>query len=95
VKLASSWRLARFRKNEVLRDFAEGLPGPFAFRCECADRGCRELVLVEADDVYAVRANPRRLVMAIGHHTDQEQVVIKYDGYSIVELMGQGGSSVT
>jgi hypothetical protein len=52
-------------------------------------------VLVEAGDVYAVRANPRRLVMAIGHHTDQEQVVIKYDGYSIVELTGQGGSSVT
>jgi hypothetical protein len=90
VKLASTWRLARFRKNEVLRDFAQGLPGPFAFRCECADRRCRELVLVEAVDVYAVRGNPRRLVMAIGHKTDQERIVIKYDGYIIVELVELG-----
>jgi hypothetical protein len=79
-------RVARFRHNEVLRAFAEELSGPFGFRCECSNRRCREFVLVEADDVYAVRANPRRLVMAIGHDTDRERIVLQYDGYAIVEL---------
>jgi hypothetical protein len=79
-------RVARFRQNEALRAFAEDLPGPFGFRCECANRRCREFVLVEAHDVYAIRANPRRLVMANGHDTDREQIVLQYDGYVIVEL---------
>jgi hypothetical protein len=43
-------------------------------------------VLVDADDVYSVRANPRRLVMAHGHETDRERIVLKYDGYVIAEL---------
>jgi hypothetical protein len=73
----------------VLGAFAEGLPGPFELRCECADPGCRELVLVDAADVYAVRANPRRLVMAIGHETDRERIVLKYERYVIVEVEEQ------
>jgi hypothetical protein len=86
VKEPSNRRLTRFRQNEVLRTGAEGLSGPFIFRCECADRRCPELVLVEAADVNAVRANPRRLVMATGHETGHERVVLQYDGYVIVEL---------
>ena len=82
----SALRLARFRQNEVLRESAQGLPGPFGFRCECAEADCRELVLVAAADVHAVRANPRRLVLATGHEADQERIVHAYDGYVIVEL---------
>jgi hypothetical protein len=82
----TSRRLERFRQNEVLRAFAEGLPGPFGFQCECADPRCSELVVVEAADVYAVRANPRRLVVTAGHETDQDRVVLEYDRYVIVEL---------
>jgi hypothetical protein len=92
VRDRSNGRVARFRHNEVLRGFAEGLPGPFAFRCECTDVRCRELVLVEAADAYAVRANSRRLVMATGHETEQEQIVLTYDGYVIVELEEQARS---
>jgi hypothetical protein len=79
-------RLARFRQNEVLRESAQGLPGPFGFRCECTDRQCREIVLVEAGDVDAVRANPLRLVLAVGHEAGRERIVLSYDGYVIVEL---------
>jgi hypothetical protein len=70
----------------VLRRLAENLPGPFGFRCECADTWCGKLVLVDTDDVYAIRANPRRLVMALGHQNDLERIVLKQDGYNIVEL---------
>ena len=86
MTLASAWRLARFRQNEVLRGLTEGFPGPFGFRCECADPRCREVVLVEAGDVDAVRPNPRRLVMANGHESDRERIVLAYDGYVIAEL---------
>jgi hypothetical protein len=86
VTVASSRRVERFRQNEALRGIAETLQGPFGFRCECKDPDCRELVVVEAGDVRAVRANPRRLVMAIGHETGQERVVLDQDGFVIVEL---------
>jgi hypothetical protein len=79
-------RVARFRQNEALRAFAEVLPGPFAFQCECSNGRCRELVLVEGAHVHAVRTNPRRLVMANGHEGNQERAVVQYDGYVIVEL---------
>ena len=85
-------RVARFRQNEVLRSFAEDLRGPFAFRCECGRARCRELVLVEADDVDDVRANPRRLVLATGHETAPEQVVLEYERYIVVELPGPSRS---
>jgi hypothetical protein len=92
VRELSTLRVARFRQNEVLRSFAEGLPGPFAFRCECGETRCRELMLVEAAHVYDVRANPRRLVLAVGHETAPERVVLEYDRYNIVELPGHSRS---
>jgi hypothetical protein len=92
VRDLSTLRVARFRQNEILRAFAEGLPGPFAFRCECGAASCRELVLVEAAHVYEVRANPRRLVLAIGHETAPERVVLEHDRYNIVELRGHSRS---
>jgi hypothetical protein len=49
-------------------------------------------VLVDADDVQAVRPNPRRLVMAIGHATARERVVLEHDGYVIAELAGGAAS---
>jgi hypothetical protein len=86
VTFVTVGRVVRFRQNEVLRGFADDVPGPFGFRCECAASRCRELVLVDATDVYAVRANPRRLVMALGHETDGERIVLTYDRYIIAEL---------
>jgi hypothetical protein len=86
VRDLGTLRVDRFRQNEILRGFSDGLPGPFGFRCECADANCSELVLVQAGDVDAVRANSRRLVLASGHETDQERIMLAYDGYVIVEL---------
>jgi hypothetical protein len=47
---------------------------------------------MNAHDVQAVRPNPRRLVMATGHATAQDRVVLKHDGYVIVELAGGAAS---
>ena len=82
-----SARETRFRENEVLRAFAEAeaLPGPFGFQCECT-RDCPELVIVDSVDVSAVRANPERLVVRPGHPTEGARVVLRRDGYLIVEF---------
>jgi hypothetical protein len=82
----TSARETRFRENEVLRAFAAAFPGPFGFQCECA-RDCRELVIVDTFDVAAVRANPWRLVISPGHPTEEASVVIRHDGYLVVELL--------
>ena len=83
-----SARETRFRENEVLRAFAEAeaLPGPFGFQCECT-RDCPELVMVDSFDVSAVRANAERLVVRPGHPTEQARVVLRRDGYLIVEFL--------
>ena len=83
-----SARETRFRENEVLRAFAEAeaLPGPFGFQCECT-RDCPELVIVDSVDVSAVRPNPERLVVRRGHPTEQARVVLRRDGYLIVEFL--------
>lgn len=83
-----SARETRFRENEVLRAFAEAkeFSGPFGFQCECI-RNCPELVMVEADDVCAVRANPGRLVVRPGHPTEEARVVVRRDHYLIVEFL--------
>jgi hypothetical protein len=87
VTVANLPRLVRFRENEVLRGCVDSLQGPFAFRCECAEGLCEEFVLVERDAVGEVRPNPRRLVMAIGHASEDERIVQQYDGYVVVELV--------
>jgi hypothetical protein len=81
-------RETRFRENEVLRAFAEAetLPGPFGFQCECT-RDCPELVMVDSSDVSAVRANPGRLVVRLGHPTEEARVVLRRDRYLIVEFL--------
>ena len=82
-----SARETRFRENEVLRAFAEAdaLTGPFGFQCECT-RDCSELVMVDSVDVSVVRANPERLVVRPGHPTEEARVVLRRDGYLIVEF---------
>jgi hypothetical protein len=83
-----SARETRFRENEVLRALAETkeFPGPFGFQCECT-RECRELVMVDTVDVSAVRPNPGRLVVKPGHPTEEARVVLRRDGYLIVEFL--------
>jgi hypothetical protein len=86
VSERASSREARFRENEVLRASADTVPGPFGFRCECAG-DCRVLVVVDPFDLSAVRATPRRLVIAPDHVTEEAQVVLRRDGYLVVELL--------
>lgn len=63
---------------------------PGAFRCECAQRGCSELLDLGHSEYETVRANPRRFIVAAGHSDPRhENVVEARDRYLVVEKRGQ------
>lgn len=72
--------------EEVKEAHAEDDADRTAFVCECADRSCAERVLLSAGEYRAVRADPRRFVVAPGHTVPElERVVERHPGYDVVE----------
>jgi hypothetical protein len=90
----------RLGANEsVFRQINEGIergqwPGEeqalVSFRCECARLGCNDLVELSLRDYERVRSNPRRFIVLPGHERpDVETVVVREDGYLVVEKLDQ------
>jgi hypothetical protein len=86
----------RVALNEgTMREVNEGIergrwPGeresPIAFRCECAELGCNELINVPLAEYERVRSNPRWFLVAPGHAGPEGEVVVETaTGYEIVE----------
>ena len=87
---------ALFRSvNEQVRHLAGrhyGALEPTGFVCECADDTCVERIHVPLGIYEAVRADPRRFVVASGHERGGiEQVVENGSGFTIVEKQGGAG----
>jgi len=61
--------------------------------CECADPGCRELVMLGIDDYHRIRSHPARFLLAAGHEDEvaHERVIEAENGYAIVEKHGTAG----
>ena len=87
------------RANEQIASARDQLPavtGPTPFICECSDEECRETVLLTPEQYEAVRAHPRRFVLADGHPSSDEATVVEQgDGYSVVEKSGRAGEIAT
>ncbi len=92
----------RLGSNEaVFRQINEGIergqwPGeeraPVGFRCECARLGCNEVIELSITEYEAVRAHPRRFIVAPGHQQPQAELVIEtHPGYLVVEKVDQAG----
>jgi hypothetical protein len=63
-----------------------------AFACECAALRCNLLIEVAIAEYEAVRAHPRRFLLAPGHELASiEAVVGRGDGYVVVEKQGDAG----
>src|SRR5437868_14069316 len=63
-----------------------------AFRCECARRGCAEMISITAEVYESVRAHPRRFVLKPGHEDlDVEDVVVAAPGWIVVQKHGEAG----
>jgi hypothetical protein len=87
---------AMFR--QVNESIAQGQwPGdegkPVGFRCECARLGCNAVIELTMPEYEAVRSNPRRFVIAIGHEVPEaERIVQTSGGYMVVEKLDEAGA---
>jgi hypothetical protein len=63
-----------------------------AFRCECGELGCNDLIEMTVGEYERVRANPRRFLLTIGHERPEvETVVVVHPGYAVVEKRDKAG----
>jgi len=59
--------------------------------CECADVNCTALLQIGADEYASIRRSPRTFAVLADHvFPDVERVVIRKDGYAVVEVIGHG-----
>ena len=60
--------------------------GTFTVACECANTSCVEMIEIAPEQYRAVRAEPRRFVVSVGHvYPDVEVVVHESPAYVVVE----------
>lgn len=65
---------------------------PAAFRCECAQLGCSQMLELTVREYERVRAHPRRFLVADDHHLPEvEDVVERFENYLVVEKRGEAG----
>ncbi len=63
-----------------------------AFRCECGELGCNDLIELTLGDYERVRAHPRRFLVTIGHQRDETATIVEsHRGYAVVEKRDQAG----
>jgi hypothetical protein len=98
LKLAANESLFRIANERMQRAAAshhfapdQGVP----FLCECADAGCREIVMLSPQDYERVRAQPCWFLLVAGHEDAEavhERIVEAEHGYAIVEKIGPAGA---
>jgi hypothetical protein len=63
-----------------------------AFRCECGELGCSDLIELTSAEYEQVRSHPRRFLIAPGHELpDAEDVIERQPRYLVVEKREQAG----
>jgi hypothetical protein len=80
--------------NECIEQGDGGLLEPklVGFRCECARLGCTTILELPCADYEAVRAHPRRFLIAPGHDVPEtEEVVDRRGSYDVIEKFGEAG----
>jgi hypothetical protein len=71
------------RVNEAIRAPADSA---MAYRCECGQIGCNQLIGLRVQEYERVRAHARRFAIAPGHEVDAiEAPVEQHEGYTVVE----------
>lgn len=87
----STERLARnqalFREvNERINEVRSPRVSFDTFVCECSDPSCARSLLVSQDEYEAVRADPKRFMVARGHEIREvECIVFHNDRFLVVE----------
>jgi hypothetical protein len=83
--------------NEQLATLNEAfaqMMGRFSVACECADMSCVEMIEIAHEEYLAVRAEPRRFVVRVGHvYPEVEVVVHESPAYVVVEKLEAAGET--
>jgi hypothetical protein len=78
--------------NERRAEWVSGRSEAMSFRCECWQADCPERLQLSPRDWRTVRSQPNRFAVAPRHVAkDLETVVKRYDGFWMVEKLGQAG----
>ncbi len=89
---------ATFRSvNERLQEKADELElgeRRMPFLCECEEERCTEVLLLRRGDYEAVRAHPRRFIVAPGHQGEDDQLIQDDAGFAVIEKHGREGELV-
>jgi hypothetical protein len=57
-----------------------------AFRCECGQLGCNQLIALRVEQYEAVRAHARRFAVVAGHEVDEiDETVERHEDHVVVE----------
>jgi hypothetical protein len=89
----STFREANERIHRTAHEYWHD--GLVPFICECADRGCKQIIQLSLEDYAEVRAHPRRFVVAPGHDADggpAGRIVAEHSTYAVVEKTGRSGA---
>jgi hypothetical protein len=89
---------ATFRSvNERLQEKADELQlgdRQTPFLCECEEERCTEVLLLRRSDYEAVRAHPRRFIVAPGHQEEDDQLIRDEAAFAVIEKHGEEGELV-
>jgi hypothetical protein len=64
------------------------------YLCECADRGCTEVLMLTRSQYEHVRSDPRRFVVVPGHAEPEDRLVDEQAGFHLIEKTGEEGRIV-
>ena len=96
VRAARNQALFRAVNEKLVRlneAFAQ-MVGTFSVACECADTSCVEMIEIAPEEYRAVRAEPRRFVVRVGHtYAEVEVVVHESPAYVVVEKFEAAGEA--
>jgi hypothetical protein len=72
------------RVNEAMR--TDAVVEAIAFRCECGQLGCNQLIFLTRAEYQAVRAHPRRFAIVPAHEVVEIETIVEHHGpYAVVE----------
>jgi hypothetical protein len=91
-RVASNQALVRV-VNEAMR--VDRPDEAIAFRCECGQIGCNQLIELTRAEYKDVRAHPRRFAIVPGHEVVEiETIVERHERYAVVEAHDPGAVAI-
>jgi hypothetical protein len=93
AKNEAAFRLANETLEAKAGEFGFG-EGRTPYLCECEDDACMDVIRLTREEYEALRAHPKRFVMAPGHQDAGAQVLQEEPVFTVIEKQGEEGDLV-